>query len=487
MTLCLFTVACAESTDPPSGAAEDASTDAGDEPRPENDAGAVDLGDTLADSGMPDALVDAVAAPDMEPLPPEDVHCFDEALTVVAEGEGFNVTGPRYQLYIERDRDRAEEVGRMLEAAWFAFEAYFGYAPDLAPDERLLVKFYSDADRWRAGMAADGIDSANIQAGGYYDLGRRIAYLYRQPTLFYTDTLTLHEAGHQFHRIGSAGQNSLPGWYVEGVVEYLSRHDWDGRCVRLGVRPLLSREDVPARALDNIETNGIDLTAVIGGETFPPRPILWALYSFLETGLDDAAAEGFHALRTALDGGDETEPLALFEEELGDPTALEGPLLDWLREAQLPMRDIYLEWTHLGPDTVRGHGANFSFALFKAPLSHLTFMAIPASERWGLGVIIEYADNANFTGVVLSDSGEVSTFEAIDGAATWWGQGNVPLGPNPSMVSVELSRNEEGTATIRFGDTPFTFPTTLPPILGLVINDSDVLFEGLRWTSADPP
>ena len=85
---------------------------------------------------------------------------------------------------------------------------------------------------------------------------------------------------------------------------------------------------------------------------------------------------------------------------------------------------------------------------------------------------------------MLFSSGEVSTFEVIDGAATWWGQGSVPLDPTATWVNVELTRIEE-TATVRFNETSFSFATQHPAMLGLVINDSDVVFENLVWVTVE--
>jgi hypothetical protein len=281
------------------------------------------------------------------------------------------------------------------------------------------------------------------------------------------------------------GQTNLPMWYGEGLAEFVARHDWDGRCLRVGVRPLLTQEDMPRRALEHIDANGLDLTAILDGVANPNRPVAWAIYSFFATGADGALAESFRALRAGLDDGEMAAPLALFQREVGDPAEFEAPLVEWLRGAQLPMRPVHLEWTHLRSDAIRGHGANFSFALFKSPLEALTMELTPASDTWGVGVIIEYLDRQNFTGVVLFDGGGVSTFEAVDGRNVWWDQGAVALPGTVSRLPVAVGRDVPGQATVTFADTVFTFETTMPPILGLVINDADVRFERLRWTPAD--
>jgi len=208
---------------------------------------------------------------------------------------------------------------------------------------------------------------------------------------------------------------------------------------------------------------------------------MWALYSFLESGMDGALTAGFSTFRAALDGGTEEPHAAVFEREVGGLQALEAPLLEWLRGAQLPMWPVYLEWTHLRPDALWGHGANFTYALFRDPLAALSAEVRPAVAPWGLGLVIEYLDAGNYTGVVLFDEGGVSTFEVRDGSAIWWDQGQAVLPEMDDGLTVSVERGSGGMATVRFGESSFEFATTMPPILGLAVNDSDVRFEALRW------
>ena len=482
MLLCLGCAACTSATDPLEvGVSSDggiAATDSETPGEPGDPADAEGLGDTSsADANSRDTE----PTPDGGAPRSEDVVCFDEPLEVFASGEGFEVSGPHYRLYAESGRERAEETARMLEAAWFAFDAYFGVAPEVGPDEELRVKVYSTRERWVTGMARDGLEAPGPPAGGYFDPDQGTAYLYIQPTVYYTDSLTLHEAAHQFHWRGPRVGGQLPSWYEEGLAEYLSRHDWDGRCVRLGVRPLLSQEDYPAEALSQIEAVGIDLADIVDAEATPSRAVAWAVVAFLETGLGGALADGFAAFRAALDGGSAEGHLAIFEREIGVAAELEGPLREWLQEAQLLMSPVRREWTHRTPDALWGHGANFSFALFRQPLEALSAEARPGPGPWGLGVITEYLDEAHYTGVVLFDDGRVSTFEMIDGSATWWAQGEVSVSALDIPIEVEIVRGADDTARVRFGESSFEFETTMPPVLGLVVNDSDVHFESLRW------
>jgi hypothetical protein len=63
--------------------------------------------------------------------------------------------------------------------------------------EKLPVFIAATREGFAARLTADGI--APPASGGYCHPGNRTAYLWRQPTLYHTRVLLLHEATHQFH------------------------------------------------------------------------------------------------------------------------------------------------------------------------------------------------------------------------------------------------------------------------------------------------
>jgi hypothetical protein len=406
-------------------------------------------------------------------------YCFQDTLSVNIEGEGWTSEGEHYRVYTELSEARTEELGRLLEASWEAFQVYFNYSPPLDDGQKLWVNVYQNRDRWQAGMASDGI-SHQGDAGGYFDPNTRKAYLYQQPTLYYTDSLILHEATHQFHLLGRLGQNQLPWWYVEGVAEYLAHHDWDGACVRLGVLPLLTREDYPANALNDYEAMLPDLNGILQGDFEPSRPMVWALYSYLQS-MSNLFREGFTTLRETLDQGEQVDSFSLFSELIAEPSTLQIPILEWLEQSQLPFIDIYLEWTSIGPKTIRGHGLYFSYALLKESYNQLSYTAIPNQDDWAFGVIIDHEDSENYTGVVLFHYGEVSTFEMEGGSAVWYTQEVLDIPINEESITVRVI-HEDGETSIWFGEYHFTFNTRFPLALGLVTQDSDILFDDLSWS-----
>ncbi len=237
------------------------------ETRPADAGFGPDAGDIARiDAGAPDAGrdgdggagTDAGADADTAPSP----GCFDGPVAVVDEGTRVVATTVHYRLEAEADAARASEWARLLEASYAQQITIFDGAltPASLP---LRVKVFRDAASFRAGLSADGIGAVG-EAGGYYEPSNETAYLAVQPTRYYTQVLLVHEAVHQIHDLTRAAP-SLPFWYIEGIAEALSRHDWDGRCARLATRPLLSQEDTPLAARTELASGGPSLADVVSG------------------------------------------------------------------------------------------------------------------------------------------------------------------------------------------------------------------------------
>ena len=269
--------------------------------------------------------------------PDDPWYCVDQTWPATPDGPGHMVETPHYQLYAEVGQGEAETIARMLEGEWSALELWFGETPDTADDELLAVELYAGEQAWADAIAADGLD-VPWGAGGYYHPSSGVAYLYTQPTTWYTRVLTLHEAAHQYHHRARTQGVSVPGWFAEGQAEYLSLHDWDGGCLRLGRPPLVSLEDVPAAALG--QADGLDLEAHMGGGGSISRPLEWAMFRYFDRADDGALATSWRTFRDAIDGGS-ADRLADFEETFGGPPSdFDGPLRDWLTDEQQALDPI---------------------------------------------------------------------------------------------------------------------------------------------------
>ncbi len=109
--------------------------------------------------------------------------------------------------------EEATEIARLAERAFPAFAAFFGAEPSSLPLEAWLDL---DAAAFQARLAEHGIPGVP-EAGGWFEPGVG-AFLFTQPTAYYTRVLFLHELTHQFHHATSV-QGAFPFWYSEGLAE----------------------------------------------------------------------------------------------------------------------------------------------------------------------------------------------------------------------------------------------------------------------------
>lgn len=408
--------------------------------------------------------------------PAQSTFCAPDTVTTIPNGaNAFDVQTDHYDLYAETSKADAEEMARLLEAAFPAMQDYFEAVPPLAAGQRLSVRFFADYSNWTAALVADGIMVPN-EAAGYYSPTNGVAYLYKQGNPYYTHVLLLHEAVHQFHFQSRLKNPNLPFWLVEGIAEHLGRHDWDKKCVNLGVVPLMSWEDMPDEAL----SSSIDFSGIVNGSVNPTRAASWAIYRFLDHGDNGAHRAGFKAYRDAMDAN---QPNPSFSMLVGDPAILAPALNTYLPTAQEPMMPIYIEWHHVGQRAVYADsGPYFSLAVTKAEVKHFeTQYDVPAQSPWTLGVVLGYDDNQNYLSLVVDNTGKLRTYKAGGGSLIYNDAGNAPasMGNGVGFISVDYPTANEAKVTVN-GMTS-TYAITWAPQSGLALNDSAALFHDIDW------
>ncbi|HHH28472.1 MAG TPA: hypothetical protein ENK57_09020, partial [Polyangiaceae bacterium] len=406
------------------------------------DAGAVDAG--LADAAAQDGGTPAMPA-----------SCYDGAVDVTDLGAARIARTPHYEVEAVADADRTERFARMLEAAWREYAAYFGSEPDLGGD-RLRVRFFADRAAFEAALTADGVVTDG-GPGGYFEPSNRTAYLFDQPTRYFTRTLLLHEGAHQFHFLTRTASGALPFWYGEGVAEALSRHDWDGRCVRLDAAPLITQEDTPADALRRLEAGGVSIGGILDGSTPATRSLAWALFRYFQHSSAGALSRGFRAFRAAVDRGDDVR--AAFAAELGDPASYDAGWLGFIRGEQEPLTPTFLEWTHIGPGAIEGESEFFSVAPIKTDLNRFeTRFEVPSGAGWSGGVVLGFESATRFEALVVRDTGRLQRFDA-NGSAIW-----NDVGPAPAAVGGAyhfVVTYSPGSVSVDINGETHTFETTL--------------------------
>lgn len=315
--------------------------------------------------------------------------------------------GLHYRLGTDAPEAVALEYVKMLEAAWPLNEQFFGKAPKLRKDEKLNIYFLQTQEGWHQKLKADKVEIP-IGAGGYYWPGNRNVYLWKQPTIYNTRQLLLHEAMHQFHFIAccnNVGPKDV--WYIEGVVEHLSRHYWDGEKLTLGVVPLCSLENYPKLALELFERDDFSLPDMIDDKRASTRPEQWALVRYLLLADDGKHKTKWANLRPRLDGGQQGKNV--FRQVIGEPKTLQPAIKAWLKTQQESLVPVWNEWWGLGPDSACGT-ATVTSAL-RARDDAVSFSAtlnMPKDGTWKGGLLIGFEDSSNYCVALFDNAGGFS-------------------------------------------------------------------------------
>lgn len=293
------------------------------------------------------------------------------AVLLAAAGPEDHTT-EHYDLHVETLDPK--DVGAMLEELHAQLAKHFGRAPK----GRLRLEVYSTRERWQEAMKRDGVGT--VDAGGYYDPGTKKAYLFVQPSDYFSRQLILHEATHQFHYL-AATNNGSPGtfWYTEGLAEYFGMHNWDGKALKTGVVPAITLEDYPAKALAQFDETKRDLEGILSGKVAVDRPVGWALVHWLLNAEPNRWRAVFGLLDQAHD------PLKAWTRILGEvtPKHVES-FRSWLEKHQQPWRVVWTAWQERG-ETIEGRSEVNGLAVLKQRPARLSVrFGRPAKGMAGL-------------------------------------------------------------------------------------------------------
>lgn len=385
-----------------------------------------------------------------------------------------------YELRSEGPSAEAEEWGRVLEAAWPQLKAYFRAEPPLKDGERLRIVFTESAEAWSKAIASAGGHPPGGGAGGYYCPISRTAFLYRQPSAWYTRTLLLHEATHQFHFLAVTGNRS-PGarWYIEGVAEHLSHHAWDGTTLTLGVVPLLSLENRAGLALARVHDPAFDIEALVNDGPHE-RPEAMHLVRFLLEGEGGHRRKRFEGMAEKLDRGGQAG--ALFGRSLGSPRRLLEQWRAWLPEVQEPLAPVHVDWDTRGPRSVRGTSGGVSGCRVRRPAAAISATLAPLpGARWSAGLLLHATDAAQYTVALVTPGGlRVQRLER-------GGWVMLPVGqpPAPGDQPWRLAASREGTrVTLRVNGGEVGTYDLPGDALGLAVDGCTMDFTELAWQAA---
>jgi hypothetical protein len=368
-------------------------------------------------------------------------------------------------------------MSRLLEAAWIEFGRFFGALPRLKKGEKLPVRFFQDRGGWVAGMKEDG---ANVprSGGGLYWPPNKTAYLYRQPTSYYTRVLFLHETCHQFHYLSRTG-NQAPraDWYIEGVVEHLAWHYWDGKSLTLGGAPV-TLKDYPAAALAALKEGKMDLKRLVEGGNH--RPMGAMLVRFLVQRQKGRLRARYEKLAKSLDRG--RSSASAFKSVLGDPRALEPHFLAWLEKNQEPWTPVFNEWERIAEDRFLGTARTVTSAVrIRRPARRLeATLEVPSEGPWKGGLLLAFRDRRHYTLALARNGKSLAVNRLENGRWKRLFSGPLPRPKTPGLLRMAAERDGEETVLTVEGVTMKRLRIA-QPAFGLALDACSLRFRDVRW------
>ncbi len=392
-------------------------------------------------------------------------HCPQDTPSVTPGSEtDWLVTTAHYSLEVDGPESLAMELGLLSEGAWLAYGDWFGTEPAQIP---LRAGFYADLTGFQAAMVRDGASPAS--SAGYYDWGSATAYTQDQPTHYYDHVLFLHELAHQWHHLAAQPDGNQATWYSEGLAEVLSRHDWDGECLRVARLPVISQEDFSAEALRIVDANGNDVDTWLSQDIWPgERPIWFAVTRWLMA-LDPEAFEDF---RLAYDADSSVTVSSYFGTLDGD--AFEA----WLRGEQEPLTPVWIEWTHRNSDSVRGFAEYSSVARVKVPGDNFSTTLRVPNERFMAGLLLGWDSAQEHTVLYVDESGGLTLGETLGGSLTFWDAGAISAPSDSLPMSLSW---DQGQPVVELGGDQVRPVLQHAPGAGLAIYGADVVFDEMAW------
>lgn len=381
-----------------------------------------------------------------------------------------------YRLGTNIDEATSKEYSQVLEAMWPLLVEYFDDEPKLRKNERLTVYFLDSRESWRAKLNEDGV-AIPVGAGGYYWPGNKCVYLFRQPTLYNSRQLLIHEAMHQFHFLAKCNNTGPKDeWYTEGLVEYLSRHYWDGEKLTLGVVPFCSLADYPKKALDLFDMADYDFAGMITSERASARPEQWALVRYLITEGDKKKWAG---LAKKLDGGQDARNN--FKKYFGEADKLKPKVHEWLKTQQEPFIPVWNEWQGRGPDACMGTApTSYSMCRTRADADSIAAdVLIPKEGNWQGGVLVYFDSTDDYAMFMINQSGD---WLVTRGGKSWSTSASGKVETPKSEGSYRLKAVREGDSIKLHIDNAEVGAVELPKSpMGICLRNCTLEFRKIEW------
>lgn len=385
-----------------------------------------------------------------------------------------------YELHSDFPSQEAKAQLQVMEAAWIELTKFFGASPLLKKSQRLKVFLFEKHESFLEQIKRDNAKPPGSTAGGYYWPPSKTVYQYRQPTIYYTRQLLIHECIHQFHFLSSTNNKSPKDeWFIEGLAEYLSRHSWDGKTLRLGVVPLITLKDYPAKALALMSTPGYNLQAMISSSRKSNRPEQWALIHWL-CRPDKRAQKRWRSVAKSLNQG--TAGSDVVKRLLGSSKEPLQKILAWLKANQEPMKQVFNQWEGTSATTIKGEAKVVSMCRTKAPCSEFSATIVEPQDktRWSGGILLHWNGPQDYT-ILLVQSDRWKIDRRRNNKWTNLFRGSSLPRPKEKRRHRILATRNRKKISIKINGRPIaTLPEPTSP-MGLCLDNCTLTFEKISW------
>jgi hypothetical protein len=307
-----------------------------------------------------------------------------------------------------------------------------------APKERLRVEIYASNEAYQQALKRD--KQGEIHSGGYYSPDTKIAYLWVQPSAYFTRQLVLHEAAHQFHYLAATeNRNTTATWYAEGIAEYVGMHNWDGKTLQTGTVPAVSLEDYPAQALKQYADIHEDLQGAATGTVPIDRPLAWAIVHWCVNRRPREWAE----FASEMNRGKPVRKS--WEKSMGDATpAWKKDFRDWLETHQQPLRILWVSWQERG-EVLEGTAAPgvICAAVVKRPAATLAVEIVSREGANAAGLVFHHRRSEDYWLLDILDGTRARLRHRIDGR--WEAQEEREFKPGAGPLTAALARDGDSS------------------------------------------
>jgi hypothetical protein len=395
--------------------------------------------------------------------------CLHSTARAEPAGTPSSLKTEHYDIYVE-GLDVAD-VGRMLEAFYPKLADFFGKTPP-GP---LRVEVYADQKRFESALRHDKLD--RVEAGGFFSTESHKAYLWVQPSDYFTRQLILHECLHQFHYLAAcSGKLTTLPLYGEGLAEHFGMHNWDGKNLSVGLVPAITLEDYPAKSLEHFR-GGLnrDLEGMLMGKVPATHSDSWAVVHFLMSRYPGKFGKWADALNH------HAEPADAWERGFGkfDP-AMTAEFESWLEKQEQPWHIQSIAWQQRG-DAIEGEASEnrVSVALLKQTPQSLSVEIDPAdTKHFMAGLVFGNTSPHEYYLLQLNGNHRLEILQLSNGK--WQTHGTWPLPPAKDGAAPVLSLTvKDNSVELRAnGESLKTVDVTGQ--VGLHVQEGTVLFRAVK-------